>query len=318
MSYYNILEVNKNSDSDEIKRAYRRKSMLYHPDKPNGDSEKFKEINSAYETLHDTNKRKQYDFEQQMMQNPMGMFSGGGGMPFMNMQANVDSEDINELFSTLFGNVLNTPVEGMSKQGMFKGMNGFPIEELFSKNPLNHKNIKPDPIKIPVIISLEQSYLGCSLPIVINRWIMVSDTKIHEEETIYVDVYPGIDNNEIIVLSEKGNITENQIKGDVKIVISVNNNTQFTREGLDLIFNKTLTLKEALCGFSFDIDHLNNKKLAFNNTTNVTIIKPHYRKKIANMGMKRNDKTGALIVLFEIDFPDKLEKQQIEQINDIL
>ena len=322
MSYYNILEVNKNADNDEIKRAYRRKSMLYHPDKPNGDAEKCKEINSAYETLRDTNKRKQYDFEQQMLHNPLGMFSGGNmnglGMPFMNMQTNIGSEDVNELFSSLFGNMLNTPTEGTRATNIFKGLNDFPIEELFSKNPLNRKNIKPEAIKIPLTISIEQSYIGCSLPIVINRWQMVSDTKIYEQETIYIDVYQGIDNNEIITLNEKGNITENLIKGDVKLTISIDNNTQFTRDGLDLIFNKTLTLKEALCGFSFDIDHLNNKKLAFNNTSNVNIIKPNYRKKIANLGMKRKDKTGALIVMFEIDFPDKLEKQQIEQINDIL
>lgn len=320
MSYYEILEVNKNADSDEIRRAYRRKSMLYHPDKKGGNEEKFKEINSAYETLHDVTKRKQYDFEQQMMQNPFGMFSGGGmpnglGMPFMNMP-NINEEGVNELFSSIFENMLNPQTDDIPNVQIFKGSD-VPMEELFSRNPFNKKNIKPDPITIPLTISLEQSYQGCSIPIVINRWLMISNTKINEEETMYIDIYQGIDNNEIILLKDKGNISENQVKGDVKIIISIENNTHFKRDGLDLIFNKTLTLKEALCGFSFDIEHLNNKKLAFNNT-NATIIKPHYRKKITNMGMKRNDKIGYLIVLFEIDFPDTLEKDQINKLNEIL
>lgn len=320
MSYYKILEINNNADSDEIKRAFRRKSMLYHPDRPNGNVEKFKAINSAYETLSDSGKRRHYDMEQQLQNNPFKMFGGMGGMggmPFMNMQSNVEPDDVNELFSALFGNAFQNSDMGPNMR-LFTGGNDISIEELFSKSPLNNQNIKPEPIIIPVSISLEQSYIGCSIPIKINRWLMISDTKINEEETVYVDVYEGIDNNEIILLKDRGNISENQIKGDVKIVISIENKTLFERDGLDLIYRKKLLLKEALCGFSFDIDHLNNKKLAFNNKNNSTIIKPNYRKKIANMGMKRNNKIGSLFVLFEIDFPDKLENSQLEQIGEIL
>jgi len=325
MSYYKVLEVNQNADSDEIKKSYRRKSMLYHTDKPNGDAEKFKEINSAYETLRDANKRKIYDFEQQMSQSPFRMFSGAdtgglGGMPFMNMPTNINEEGVNELFSSIFGNMFNPQMDQMDQMPnvqIFKGSD-VPLEELFRKNPLNRKNIIPEPISIPLNILLEQSYHGCSIPITINRWIMISDTKINEEETIYVDIYPGIDTNEIIILKEKGNVTDNQVKGDAKIIISVENNTHFSRDGLDLIFRKTLTLKESLCGFAFDINHLNNKKLVFNNKTNITIIKPNYRKIIANMGMKRNDKIGSLMVVFEIEFPDKLDEEQVSKINDIL
>ena len=50
-SYYDILEIDRNSEDSDIKRAYRRKSLLYHPDRPNGDAEKFKQISLAYETL---------------------------------------------------------------------------------------------------------------------------------------------------------------------------------------------------------------------------------------------------------------------------
>jgi DnaJ family protein B protein 4 len=321
MSYYDVLEVDKNATDGDIKRSYRSKSMLYHPDKPNGNEEKFKEINSAYETLRDTNKRKQYDFEQQMLNNPLGMFSqstgGGMGMPFMKMPTNMNTEGVDELFSSIFGNILNPQGGNMPNIQLFNGRD-IPMEEIFSRNPFHKPNIKPEPLVIPLTISIDQSYTGCSIPIIISRLIMISDTEITEEETIYIDIYKGIDNNEIILLKEKGNITDNQIKGDVKVCVTVENNSCFQRNGLDLIFIKKLTLKEALCGFSFVIEHLNSKKLAFNNKSNVTLIKHNYRKTIENMGMSRQNNIGSLIVIFEIAFPDELSSEQIVQLDQIL
>jgi DnaJ family protein B protein 4 len=309
-SYYDILEIDRNADDNDIKRSYRRKSLIYHPDRPNGDSEKFKQISTAYETLGDKNKRKQYDFEQQFQGSPpFGMFPGS--TPFMNMRTNINEEDVNDLFSTLFGHVV---AEGM--HGPRFGGGG--LDELFSKQSHKKTSVKPESINIQLIITFEQCYQGCSLPIVINRSIMISDTKINEEETVYIDIYKGIDTNEIIILNDKGNVNDEQIKGDVKVIIIVENTTQFNREGLDLIFHKNLSLKESLCGFSFDIEHLNNKKLAFNNKSNTTLVKPNYRKKIPNMGLTRKDKTGSLIIVFDIVFPDKLDQEQMDKLNDIL
>ena len=84
MDYYKILGVNKDADENEIKKAYRKLAIKYHPDKNLGNKEaeeKFKEINEAYEVLKDPNKRKQYDqfgsaaFEN----NGAGGFGGFGG-----------------------------------------------------------------------------------------------------------------------------------------------------------------------------------------------------------------------------------------------
>ena len=90
--------------------------------------------------------------------------------------------------------------------------------------------------------------------------------KVHENETIQVTVPPGIKDSDIIELKNKGNkISSNQI-GDVKVCVSTKPHDTFTRLGMDLIYKKTISLKEALCGFAFDIEHLNKRVISFNNS----------------------------------------------------
>ena len=88
--YYKILGVEKNASGDEIKKAFKKGAMQYHPDRPGGNEAKFKEINEAYQVLGDAEKRKKYDqfgsdFEQQggfggaSWEDVMNQFRGGGG-----------------------------------------------------------------------------------------------------------------------------------------------------------------------------------------------------------------------------------------------
>src|SRR5437868_10235252 len=99
--YYEILGVGKNAGADEIKKAYRKVAMQYHPDRNPGDKaaeEKFKEAAEAYEILSDTDKKTQYDRygHAGVSSNGRGGFSGGG----MNM------EDIFSQFGDVFGDDL--------------------------------------------------------------------------------------------------------------------------------------------------------------------------------------------------------------------
>jgi len=77
--YYEILGISKSASADEIKKAYRKAAVKYHPDKDGGNEEKFKEINEAYEVLKDNQKRQRYD---QFGHAGVGGNGGMGGNPF--------------------------------------------------------------------------------------------------------------------------------------------------------------------------------------------------------------------------------------------
>ena len=305
-SFYNILGVPETASKDEIKKAYRSLSLKLHPDRNPNNLEavgKFQKINEAYETLGDDQKKEEYDM---MNKNPFLRMAqqGGGqnmGMPF---------QDMDEIFSALFGNVL-----GSMPGGMPPGMNfGGPKIHVFRGGPQMQK---PTPIIKTVAITMEQVLLGATIPVDIERWILENGNKVFEKETVYVTVPKGVDDNEIIILREKGNILTDEIKGDLKLFIKVENTTQFERKGLDLIIKKQISLKDALCGFSFELKYVNGKVYTLNNNSG-SIIPPEYVKIIPNMGLTREGHTGNLLIHFQVEFPEKLTNEQIKTLKEIL
>ena len=310
MNHYETLGISQTSTPEEIKKAYRKLSLKLHPDKKPDPilAEKYKSINEAYEILGNPTEKEKYDFTLKhgsdiFNMNHHPMFGGMGGikifttpeMPPFGMGMDPMNINIEEIFNILQGGVF--PIGGRSH---------------------NHHHHPPVDIIYNLTINMEQVWTGACLPISIERWVM-DDTgnKSTEIETLYVDIPKGIDDNEVIMLPEKGNVISVYNKGSVKVMIIVNNDSPFVRNGLDLIYTHKITLKEALCGFVCDISHINGKTYSINNTKG-KIIYDNYKTTINNMGLTRNTHTGNLYVIFEVEFPKTLTTEQIETIKNIL
>jgi DnaJ-class molecular chaperone len=303
-NYYDILGVSNNASHDEIKKAYRRLSLIHHPDKNgNHEDDKFKELNEAYTILSDINNRKNYD-----TRNANKNISLDDIFNDLNVQ-HVNPNDIfNMLFAggNGFSNIFNN-----SSSNIHILRNGIPVN-------LSQTMQKPIPIIKNIDITLEEAYTGCTKCIEIERWIRneVGNTK-NEKETIYVLISKGVDDNEILLVPEKGNIISDTNKGDIKLFIKIVNNTQLKRECLNLIYYKSLTFKESLCGFSFDLPFINNKILKINNT-NGNVICNGYKKMVPNFGLERDGHIGSLIIEFSVIYPESLTPEQITALNNIL
>jgi len=306
MSYYQELELTETATADEIKKAYRRLSMIYHPDKNNGNAEataKFQRIGEAYETLKDVHKRRAYDM-------------GGANQVLENV-------DVADIFSQMFGAMGNAgPGHG--------GIHGIPGIRIFHMGgggfssggsgsfSFESAMQKPIPIIQHLVVPLDKVLTGTTVPVEIERWLNESGIKVFEKETIYVDIPQGVDEGEVIVLKEKGNVISDRVPpGDVKIMVKVENKTDFVRQGLDLWYEKTISLKEALCGCSFELNYLSGKVFNVVNHPG-NIICPEYKKIIPQMGLARGPYHGNLTILFHVQFPDSLSEEVLEQLNRLL
>jgi DnaJ-class molecular chaperone len=311
-TYYSILGVEQNASQEDIKRAYRKLSLNLHPDRNKGDiqkEEQYKKINSAYNTLSDPNERAQYDtnitFNKLNLQDSI----------FMNMLFNpIDIQSVlSELRNTNFNSNnfsnKNIPIDIFSNLGK---------SSLFNQGINNYNfDSKPKNINLTIHITLLDAYKGCKKPINIKRWIYENNKEIEQEETIYVDITKGIDNNEIITIKDKGNRLSHDNKGDIEVKIIIDNESKFERNGIDLIYKRDITLKESLCGFTFDLCYIDGREFKINNEAG-NIIPPDFRKTISNFGITRDNSTGDLIIIFNIIYPKTITEKQIKELSNIL
>jgi DnaJ-class molecular chaperone len=177
---------------------------------------------------------------------------------------------------------------------------------------------KPALISVNITITLEQACQGATIPIEMERWNMNSEgTHELDKHTEYVTIPVGAESGEVIILSNRGNEGAPECRGDVKVTLTVEEHATFKRNGLDIIMEKKITLKEALCGFAFEIEHLNGKKFAFNSSSG-NIIRDGLIKTIPKLGIQRGAERGNLNVAFKVSYPEKLTETQIKTLGEIL
>lgn len=317
-SYYDILQVPKGAADEQIKRAYRKLALKYHPDKNQGNEEaskKFAEINNAYEVLSDSEKRGIYDrYGEEGLKQHAASGGRGGGM------------NIQDIFSSFFG--------------------GGPMEE-------EEKIVKGDDVIVELDATLEDLYMGGSLKVWREKNILkaapgkrrcncrneVYHKQIgpgmfqqmteqvceqcpnvkYEREGYFVtvDIEKGMQDGQEVVFYEDGEPVIDGEAGDLKFRIRTAPHDRFRREGNDLHTTVTITLVQALVGFEKTIKHL-DEHLVDISTKGIT--KPKEVKKFKGQGMPLHfsTKKGVLYVAFEVLFPTSLTEDQKTKIKAIL
>ena len=307
MNYYEVLGVSESASVDEIKKSYRQKSMKYHPDR-NSDSnaaEKMGEINEAYEVLGDANKRRLYDMEKSLSM-------GGNAM------------NIHDIMSGLFGMGGINGINGMGGLSGMSGMGGINVEgpevHFFSgsMNDIFEQMNRPPPVQQHIYITLEESFFGSNRKVEVERWSIINRQKIRENVKVEIYLQPGIQHHEVITIENQGNRMNERIIGNIEITVVIQEHDVFKRINHDLIYNKTISLKEALCGFSFELHHLNRKTYLLNNEKNHMIISPGYRQTVNGLGFQRGNQCGNLIIVFSVKFPESICEEKLEQLKNIL
>ena len=301
-NYYNILNLSKNANINDIKKAYRQLSIKFHPDKNNTrDSEQFNKINEAYSKLLDKYSiHDKYNNETHNNEVKIG--------ELVSSFANANATNAN---ATNANNANANAINANANNANASSCSDILKYSYFSSN-------SSEDIIIDLNVTFNDAYNGCTKPIVVNRKIIVNNVIGHEKETLYIPIPKGIDANEIIALPNKGNVyISNGIisYSNIKILICLIKNELFERNGLDIIFIKTITLKEALLGFSFNLTHINNKNFKI---TCSEIINFNYEKLIPNMGFIRDTFVGNLIIKFNITFPLTISQESKKLLEKLL
>lgn len=310
-NYYDVLQISKSATEEQIKRAYRKLALKYHPDKNPGNEEankKFAEISNAYEVLSDQEKRGIYDrYGEEGLKQSGGRGQGGG----MNMQ---------DIFSSFFGG-------GGSQE-----------ED-------EEKIAKGDDVIIDLDASLEDLYMGGSLKVWREKNVLKSapgKRKCNCKNEVYhrqiapgmyqqmtqevceecpnvkyvregyfidVDIEKGMQDGHEVVFYEDGEPMIDGESGDLKFIIKTAPHDTFRREKNDLHTTVTISLLQALVGFEKSIKHLDGRLVSIG-TKGITKPKEVRRVKGEGMPLHMSLRKGDLYVKYEVLFPSTLTEEQ--------
>lgn len=248
--YYSVLNVARNASADEIKKAYRKLAMKYHPDKNPGDKkaeESFKEVSEAYETLSDTKKREMYDqfgfaganagFAGAGAGGPGG-FGGFGGFQQGGYQGGfgADNESFQDIFGDVFGDMFGA-----------KGGAGFRGQQ---------RRARGADLRYTLNISFEESATGCEKTIHFIRQRNGRD----ETAKLAVKVPAGVKPGQRLRLAQEGDTGLNGgTAGDLFVIINVQEHPLFKREEDDVILEAPVAYTDAILGSHLEVPTLTGK-----------------------------------------------------------
>jgi molecular chaperone DnaJ len=346
--YYEVLGVGKGASADEIKKAFRRLAVQYHPDKEGGDEAKFKEVNEAYEVLKDQSKRQRYD---QFGHAGVGGAAGGGGDPFggfggQGQNINFDFGDmgLGDIFSSFFGGgagprsgqqargrdvetnidisfedaVFGTEVDlGLNLEDECEHCKGKTVEPGYEMKSCEECGGSGQVTRVmrTVFGNIQQATV-CPKCKGAGKIPEKECTVCHGKGTqrksqkIGLKVPAGIDDGATIRLRERGEAIANGPKGDLYVNVRVKPHKKFTREGDLILSEETIDMVDAALGTEIDVDTVDGP---------ITMKIPAGTQsgtdfKLSGHGVPhlRRDSRGAHIVTIHVETPTKLSKKQQE------
>lgn len=302
IDYYAVLGVTRNSSDDEIKKAYRKLALKYHPDKNKepGSVEKFKQIAEAYDILSDKKKRAIYD--------QYGEEGLRGGVPS-------DAGGFTDGY-TFHGNAEKVFRDFFGGSNPFADLLGEPdLANAFGGIHGRGRKKQDPPIERELHLSLDEVYHGSTKKMKISRRVMNEDghTSSIRDKILTINVRPGWKAGTKITFPQEGDQGPNNIPADIVFVVKDKSHPVFRREGNDLVFVAKIPLGKALIGCSIEVPTLDGRLL---NIPINDIVHPKYKKSIPGEGMphsKQPSNKGNLNIEFDIQFPEQLtpEKKQL-------
>ncbi|XP_031145073.1 dnaJ homolog subfamily B member 1b [Sander lucioperca] len=341
--YYDILGIKKGASEDDIKKAYRKQALRFHPDKNKspGAEEKFKEIAEAYDVLSDPKKKDIYDrYGEEGLKG--GGQPGGGGCGGPGSFSYSFQGDPHAIFAEFFGG--RNPFDqffGARNGGMDEnmdtddpfarfgmgggGMGGFPRSFSSGMGGMGpHTSVvkkhQDPPVVHDLLVSLEEVLSGCKKKMKISRKRLNPDgqTIRTEDKILEVQIKKGWKEGTKITFPKEGDQTPTNIPADVVFVLKDKAHPVFKRDGSDIVYTAKISLRDALCGCTVNAPTLDGRKVTVSTTD---IVQPGMKRRVSGEGLpypKRPDRRGDLLVEYDIKFPERLSQSARDTIAQVL